>query len=564
MLSNVHVKNFALIDEADIGLDNHLNILTGETGAGKSILLGAINLALGARTSKDVVRSSAEYALAELTFTEVSPGAVSAARELGIDCDDDEIVISRKLMSNGRSVVRINGETMNSAAARTVTSELIDIYGQNEHQSLTDTSRHLEIVDRFLGPEAVTLKSQIAGEYADYAALMAERSGMETDPLKRTRRIDLLTSEIREIEQAQLKEGEEEALKAERRILANAALIREALGQTISSLYDEGGASDMLSNALKALGRVGELDENLGTYLDELAEVDLRVSDIYREISDYLDSMPDSEERLNEVDSRLELISDLKRKYGSTVAEIYEFCESERNTLQKLTEFETYLEKLEGRISAAERQCLEHSAELSRLRAEAAQILKNQISKALLELNFNQVRFDIQFARREGLHADGIDTCEFVISLNPGEELKSLARIASGGEMSRIMLAIKSVFARRETIGTLIFDEIDAGISGITAQKVADKLCTIASERQVICITHLPQIAAMADAHFKVEKHVADGCTMVSIKKADEQTTIAELGRILGGESLSETVMEAAQDIRQKALKRQKELRCEA
>ena len=561
MLSNVHVKNFALIDEADIGLAGNLNVLTGETGAGKSILLGAVNLALGARTSRDVIRSGCEFALAELTFTGIGQRAAAAAEELGIDVSDDEIVISRKLMTNGKSIVRINGETMNAAAARSITAELIDIYGQNEHQSLTDTAKHLEIIDRMLGTEAVRLKDLIAEEYGEYSRIRDELDGLENDPALRAREIDRLRAEIDEIERAELKEGEEENLKAERKVLANAGLITEALGSACGYLYNDDGVSDMLSAAIKALGRVGELDENLGNYLDELSDIDSRVSDIYREMEDYLGSMPESTERLNEVDDRLDLISRLKLKFGNSVEEIYAFCDANKERLEKLSEFESYVERLEKDLEAAGAKCRQHSLELSKLRKQTAAVLKDQICDALAELNFNKVSFEISFTEREELHADGMDRAEFLISLNPGEELKSLNKIASGGEMSRIMLAIKSVFARRETIGTLIFDEIDTGISGITAQKVADKLCAIAEEHQVICITHLPQIAAMADSHFCVTKNAFADRTKVSVDILDESGILNELGRILGGENPSESVLEAAADIRNDAAARKKEIR---
>ncbi len=550
MLSNVHVKNFALIDEADIELAGNLNILTGETGAGKSILLGAINLALGARTSKDSVRANADYALAELTFTELNDKVLSVCEELGIDTDGDELVISRKLMQNGKSIIRINGETMNAAAARMLTCELIDIYGQNEHQSLLDAGAQLEIVDRFLGPEAVSLKSDISVEYEEYASLKKELGSLENNPLKRAREIDRIQSEILEIEQAELKEGEEEELKAERKVLANSELINEALGNACGYLYEDNACSDLISAAIKALSKVAELDENLGGYLEELNEIDSRISDVYRELEDYLDSIPQSKERLHEVEDRLDLIAGLKMKFGNSVEEIYDFLEENKIRLKKLTEFESYVFELEDKITVSERKCREHSEELSRLRLEAAEILKRQISNALLELNFNRVSFDISFTRKDELHADGIDNTQFLISMNPGEELKPLARVASGGEMSRIMLAVKSVFAKRETIGTLIFDEIDAGISGITAQKVADKLCAISSGHQVICITHLPQIAAMADAHFKVEKRVEGDKTLVDIRLLDSEGTLGEIARILGGEDSSQSVMDAASDIR--------------
>ena len=558
MLSNVHVKNFALIDEADIELSRGLNILTGETGAGKSILLGAINLALGARTSKDVVRTNADYCLAELTFTDFGRNVAELAKELGIEDCEDELVISRKLSAGGKSVIRINGETVNATQARLITSELIDIYGQSEHLSHTDEARHLDIVDRFLGPDAVKLKSLIHDEHREYTKLKSEFDSLENDPSKRAREIDRIRSEINEIEQAEIKEDEEESLKDERRLLANASLITEALGSVSNYLYGNEGAGDMLSASVKAVGHVSEFDAQLSAIYDELCEIDSRISDAYRDCRDYLDSMADPSERLSEVDERLEIIRHIKSKYGNTVAAIADYLEDDRTELDKLIEFEAYAEKLESSISFAYRKLEQDAKELSRLRQEAAQILKRQISEALKELNFNQVRFDIVFNARAEIHADGADDAVFMISLNPGEELRPISKVASGGEMSRIMLAIKSVFAKKETIGTLIFDEIDAGISGITAQKVSDKLCTIATAHQVICITHLPQIAAMADYHLKVEKSVCEDRTKVAITPLDEAGTLNELGRILSGEELSESVMKAATDIRSGALTRKR------
>lgn len=561
MLSNVHVKNFALIDEADIELSKGLNILTGETGAGKSILLGAINLALGARTSKDVVRTNAEYCLAELTFTDFGDSVKKVAAELGIEECEDELVISRKLSTGGKSVIRINGETVSAAQARMLTSELIDIYGQSEHLSLMDEARHLDIVDRFLGPDAVSLKHTIGEEHREYSRLRAEFAGLENDPARRAREIDRIRSEISEIEQAQVREGEEEDLKDERRLLANASLITEALSNVSSYLYGNDGAGDLLSASVKAVGHVSEFDGELGAIYDELCDIDSRISDAYRDCRNYLDGMADPTERLSEADDRLDTIRHIKSKYGNTVEAIEDYLEDDKVQLERLIEFEAYAEKLERDVAGAYRKLEQHAKELSRLRMEASEILKRQIGEALRELNFNQVRFDIEFSQRSEIRSDGADDAAFLISLNPGEELRPITKVASGGEMSRIMLAIKSVFAKKETIGTLIFDEIDAGISGITAQKVSDKLCTIASAHQVICITHLPQIAAMADYHLKVEKNVVMDTTKVTITPLDEAGSLNELGRILSGEELSDSVMKAATDIRNGACSRKVAIR---
>ena len=560
MLSNVHVKNFALIDEADIGLDDNLNILTGETGAGKSILLGAVDLALGNRASKDVVRQNSDFCLAELTFNRLSPAAVETARELGIECDD-EIVVSRKLMSNGKSVIRVNSETVSATAVRKLTGELIDLYGQNEHISLLHSSRYLDIIDRFAGSETDVLKEQIREKYRDFRLLEDEAGRMDNDPLRRARDIDRLRLEISEIEDSNLKEGEEEELKAERKKLMNAGQISEALNYVCGVIYDSDGCSDRISNAIRSLSRVADLDESIEGYLDELNGIDSRMSDIYRELKDYLDVMPDSAEALEMTEARLETVLRLKTKYGNTVADVYDYLENAREELGKLSDYDEYVSDLSRRLEESENVIMELSRKLSGLRKRAAGELEKKITQALLDLNFNQVRFCIDMVTVDSPHADGVDSVDFLISLNPGEELKPLSKVASGGEMSRIMLGIISVFARRESVDTLIFDEIDAGISGIAASKVADKLCAIADTHQVICITHLPQIAAMADAHFKVEKNVDGESTLVTISKLDSKGIRAELARILGGEESSDSVFKAADDIKKSSSLRKKELR---
>lgn len=561
MLSNVHVKNFALIDEADIELSDNLNILTGETGAGKSILLGAINLALGARTSKDAIRTNADYALAELTFADVSKNVEAKLEELGIEPEDGTVTVSRKLMQNGKSVVRLNGETVSSAAARSVTSLLIDIYGQNEHQSLLDVSEHLLIIDRFAGEEVRALKEQTAASYRVYASLKKEHEALDDNPVSRQREISRLNAEIDEIENARLCEGEDIELKDEFRRLSNTDQIRESLIGACDALYRNDGCSDLISNAIHRVSKVSEYDDKLAGFAEELNELDERISDIYRELSDYLEELPDGTQRLNEVGMRLELIASLKNKYGYTIEQINEVCEENRAALEKLNSFEAYEQELAHKLKQAQNELEDLSTKLSLKRKEAAGFLEKKITGALKELNFNSVLFNIVFDEREGFHQDGRDRAEFMISLNPGEKPGPLAKIASGGELSRIMLAIKSVLADKETIDSLIFDEVDTGISGITAQKVAERLAVISNHRQVICITHLPQIASMADVHFLVSKNVEDASTRVSIARIDRTDSIKELARIMSGENPSESVLEAAAEIKTKSDGRKKEIR---
>ncbi|MCR5330228.1 MAG: DNA repair protein RecN, partial [Lachnospiraceae bacterium] len=326
-------------------------------------------------------------------------------------------------------------------------------------------------------------------------------------------------------------------------------------------LYENDGCSDKISSAIRSLTRAEALDESLGDYLQELNEIDSRMSDVYRELKDYLEGMPESGEALERTDERLEVIMRIKSKFGNSVQEIKDYLENAREELAKLQDFENYTEKLKSQVDAAFDKVMQHSRKLSGLRVSAAEDLSKDIIRALKDLNFNQVYFEIGFTHKDEPHPDGIDTAEFMISLNPGENPRSLSKIASGGEMSRIMLGIISVFSKRETIDTLIFDEIDAGISGIAASKVADKLCSIAGSHQVICITHLPQIAAMADAHFKVAKSVENDKTVVHIGMLEEKGIIDELARILGGEEASKSVMKAAADIKSSSTARKKELR---
>lgn len=561
MLTGLHVKNFALIDEADIDLSPNLNILTGETGAGKSILLGAVNLALGARTPRDVIRTGADHTLAELTFTGVGQRTLDKCDELGISVDDDTLVISRKLMANGKSIVRVNGEMLSAGAVREITSELIDIYGQNEHQSLSDKRKQLEIVDRFAGDEAARLRAQVSAAHAEYTALRDEYEELDNDPASRERTIDLMSFEINEIEQAELREGEEEELKDEHKLLANTHIIAEQLGGALTALDDEQGCSTLISGALKNLSRISEFDDRLSGFYDTLSDADALISDLSHDIESYLDDMPDSEERLREVEERLDLISHLKNKYGQSVEAINAYLERDKAELDKLTKFDVYIAGLKQKLDAAERTMNEAADRLSACRHRAASILEQRIQEALGDLNFNRTLFKIALSDKDACSADGRDDAEYMISLNPGEEPKPLTRVASGGELSRIMLAIKSVMAVRDDIDTLIFDEIDTGISGRTAQKVAEKLAAISGVHQVICITHLPQLASMADTHLFIEKTADDSSTHVNISVITGAEITAELARLLSGAEVTDAMLGSAAEVKKLADERKAEVR---
>lgn len=560
MLLNLHVKNFAIIDEADIDFSDNLNIFTGETGAGKSLLLGALNMALGARTPKDIVREDAEFALSELTFGNIPENIRELLEEQGISAED-ELVISRKMMQNGRNIVRVNGETVNSAFVKEIGTLLVNIYGQNEHQSLNSSAKQMKIIDDFGGAENEKLKENVRSAYAEYRKLKEESESSLDDAHARKRRQELLEYEINEIESAALEEGEEDELRSRHKVLANSMIIAENLGNAGDMLNGDGQAADCVSAAIKAVGRIADLDERLGGIYDSLNDIESIVSDCVRDIESYMDDLPDDREELQEIEERLDVISSLKNKYGATVSEINDYLEKSRQELEKLNDYENYREKLEAGLETATGILKESSKRLSECRKTCAEKLGKMITEALLELNFNQVVFQIDVTDSGEFHAEGTDNCEFMISLNPGEKPKPLAEVASGGELSRIMLGIKSVMADRDGIGTLLFDEIDAGISGRTAQKVSEKLCRIATDRQVICITHLPQIASMADNHYEIHKDVSEGRTHTYIRQLSDEEIKDELARLIGGAEITDNVITSALEIKALADNRKKEIR---
>ena len=559
MLTNIHVKNFAIIDEADIDLADNLNIFTGETGAGKSLLLGALNMALGARTLKDIIRADADYALSEVTFTGIPEAACRMLENEGFS-DTGEVVISKKLLSNGRSVLRINGETASAGFVKELAGCLIDIYGQNEHQSLLKKENQLSIVDEYAGEKLEALKDKVKEEYKKYSELKKECESLNDDEQARKRRTDLLEYEINEIESAQVKEGEEEDLKDRHKLLANARLIMEGLAEAHNAIEGDGRASDSLTEAIRALSRISEFDDRLSAMTDALADIDGVLSDAVRDINDYMDSLPDDSRELEETEERLDLIMKLKSKYGASVKQIDTYCEKAKKELEQLSDYEGYTEKLKADFADAEKALSKSSRELTKMRKASAEKLGSLIKEALGELNFNQTEFTIEISEKEGYTANGTDDCTFMMSMNPGEAARPLQDVASGGELSRIMLGIKSVMAGKDGVGTLIFDEIDAGISGRTAQKVSEKLSKIATGHQVICITHLAQLASMADSHYEILKQVEDGRTRTSIRKLGDEEIINELARLIGGAELTDKVYESAGEMKKLADERKKSI----
>lgn len=548
MLASLHVKNLALIDEEEIVFSNGLNILSGETGAGKSIILGALHLSLGDKASKDFLRDADSEAFVEAVFLVKDKATQEALRALDVEPYDDEVIMSRRI-TEARSVGKINGEQVPAAKMKEVGALLLDIYGQKEHQSLLNTKRHMELLDEFAKSEIGDLKTKIAASYKEYKALEAELEEARQSDVSKEREIILLEHEINEIEAAALKVGEDEELEDEYKRLSNFSRTMEYFGRAHEAMAGDGGASDAISSAISDIRYIEGIDEKASEFLSMLNDADSIISDFNRELSSYMSDASFDAERFNEVEVRLNEINRLKDKYGSTIELILEELDKRLEKKKKYESFDEYLSELKAKVDKATKELDALCQKLSDIRKKKAKELSEKMKVAMSDLNFLNSEFDVELRKLDHYTADGFDEGEFVICTNPGEPLRPLKDIASGGEMSRIMLAIKTVLASRGGIDTLIFDEIDAGISGRTAQAVSEKLSTVAGSHQVICITHLPQIAAMADTHFLIEKSVENGHTISGIKKLYNDETVYELARMLGGSAITEAVINNAKEM---------------
>lgn len=551
MLQNIHVKNMALIDEADVDFGGHLNILTGETGAGKSIIIGSISTALGGKVSRDVIRKDAEYALVELNFKVNSPQILAELEQMEIPVDGDEVVISRRI-TGSRSVARINGELVSLPVLRQAAALLIDIHGQHEHQSLLHKDKHLAILDQFSREEMASVKDALKDSYREYMILKKEMDGAITDEGKRLSEISFLQYQIEEIENANLQDGEEEQLDKAFRKMSHARQMMESVAAAHGMTGYEGASSagDLVGRALRELSSVEKYDEAIGGLISMLTDIDGLLNDFNRELADYESGLTFDESVYHETEDRLNLIQRLKSKYGSSIAEILAHQAECQEELEKLDDYENYLSGLRMKLNQAEKELKDLSDKLTTIRRANAAVLQERIKAALIDLNFLDVRFEIHCEPLGHYTENGQDSIEFMISTNPGETVKPLGKVASGGELSRIMLAVKSVLADADAIETLIFDEIDTGISGRTAQKVSEKMAVIARKHQVICITHLPQIAAMADDHYVIEKSAMEQRTITEIYHLSDDASVGEIARLLGGVEITDAVMQNAREMK--------------
>lgn len=549
MLAYLHVKNLALIDEAEVEFGPGLNILTGETGAGKSILMGAVNLALGQKASKEMLRNPEEAALVELIFQIDNPYCLEKLQEQDIPVEDHQLIITRKITA-GRSISRINGEACTIAQIREISPLLLDIHGQHEHQSLLYREQQLAILDAYGKDKLQNLKTEVQSLYQNWGRLKKELAGYQMDEDARKREISYLEFVVEEIENAAPKPGEDEELEEQYRRIANSKTILESMARVLGYVDDESGAGAQVTRALQEIVQVENLDRAIEQQVNILYDVESMLSDLKHEIQMYADSLSFSDEEFYEMDQRLTTLNNLKAKYGTTIDEILTYQKEKQKELDRLYHFEANKEKLEIDTKKAETQLERACDQLSAYRKKCARELSDAVRNGLLDLNFLDVQFSINFEKMNHYSALGYDNIEFLISTNPGEPLRPLAKVASGGELSRIMLAIKTLLADKDETETLIFDEIDTGISGRTAQKVSEKMAFIGRNHQVLCITHLPQIVAMADRHYEIVKNVEDGQTRTKIRKLNEEDSVRELARILGGAEITVHTLDSAGEMK--------------
>lgn len=546
MLLELNVKDIALIKKAGVEFAEGLNILTGETGAGKSIVMGSVSLALGKKAQPDLIREGAQEAYIELLL-DVPDALSEKLSELSVPPSEEGTLIISRRISQTRSQSRINDETVTLSKLREVTELFIDLYGQHEYQNLLDPKKHLNILDDASRKETGALREAVKQAFLSYRSAVRALEGFQLDEAARTREMELAAFEIGEIESAALREGEEEELAALYRKMSHGKVIAEHLARA-HGLLSENGVSAALSELSEAAG----YDEGLNSLRDQLFDAESILSGALREIRDYADGMDLDEARFHEVEERLNLIRDLMAKYGKTAAEVESYRKQKEERLSELTDYEVHKKRAEEARDQAFLTLTERSMELRKARKQAGQALCQAVSRELMELGFQSVSFALDFKEREPSE-NGMDEVCFTAALNPGERLRPLWEAASGGELSRVMLALKTVLAETDQTPTLIFDEIDTGISGRTAQKVAERLKLISKRHQVICITHLPQIAAMADAHFVIEKEEEAGRNVTEIRRLSEEESLRELGRLLGGARITEAVMENAAEMRRLA-----------
>ena len=550
MLQELSIKDFAIIDEIQISFQPKMTVLTGETGAGKSIIIDALGLLAGGRGSTEFIRKGEKKAVIQGLFTlPREANTYNILEEYGIDSEDGQIILQRDLYRGGRNICRINGMMVNLATLRKVGETLIDIHGQNEHQELMKPENHIDLLDEY-DKKTSELRNQYQVVYQNYRKLKLSMEKKEADEKAWAQRLDMLNFQVKEIGEAGLKINEEDELVEEKNKLDNFQAIHDALELSYQILSGEKiDVVGNLGNAMNELSDVSDLSENLQEINTKISDAFYSLEDVARDISDELDSMEWNGERLNEIEERLELIHQLKRKYGDTIEDILHYHSRIVKELREMENAEQNSEKQERQLSEVLEKVKELAIKLSKQRKKSAKKLEKMIHKQLSALYMDKAVFEVKFLNNSKLYSKGIDKVEFYIQTNPGEEMGPLAKIASGGELSRIMLALKTIFSQKMGVTSIIFDEVDTGVSGRVAQAIAEKISQISNNSQVLCITHLPQVAAIADNHYYISKSVNDGRTETSLEELDEKQKIREIARMLSGSEITELTLKHAEEL---------------
>ncbi|MBQ6799139.1 MAG: DNA repair protein RecN [Oscillospiraceae bacterium] len=547
MLSLLHIENIAVIEQADIGFDHGFNVLTGETGAGKSIVIDAISAILGERTYRDVIRTGSSKGFVSAVFTGIP--VLPWFEENRVDYDPDELMIQREIHLDGKNVCRVNGRPVTVAILRRLGQQLISIHGQHDSQQLFDEATHLGLLDLYAHDEE--LLADYIEKYQKVLSIRREIERLSMDESEKLRRMEMLRHQIGEIERAELKPGEDTELESRRKLLQNAEKLSDGLIEAFEAINGDDssdGAAALLTQAERALARIARYDESIDELHEKAADLMYQVMDLAEVARDLRDSLAFSGDELEKLEDRLDVIHKLRRKYGATVEDILEFLETSRTELDEIEFAGDRLEQLKKDCAAAEKKAAASAMLLRKARLEAAEDLQQRIRSELEQLDMPKVQFVCQFEETE-LGQDGMDSVRFLMSANVGEALKPLSKVASGGELARIMLAMKNVMAEQDSVPTLIFDEVDAGVSGRAAQKVAVKLRSVSANKQVLCVTHLPQIAAMADTHLLISKAAREGRTYTSVTPLDKEGRINEIARIIGGAVITDTTRKSAEEM---------------
>ena len=546
MLSLLHIENIAVIESADISFDGGFTVLTGETGAGKSIVIDAISAILGERAYRDMIRTGANKATVRAVFTGVPK--LQWFEDNGVEYDP-ETIVQREIFLDGKNVCRVNGSLVTVSILRKLGIQLINIHGQHDSASLFDEDNHLAFLDAFAGNEA--LRSDYGEKYETVAKLRREIDRLTMDEGEKLRRMETLKYQIAEIEKAELEPGEDERLEDRRKILQNAEKLSNGMETAVECLYggdDTDGAAGLLAQAEYALARLSRFSDSFNALHERVADLMYQVQDAAEEVRDARDGLSYSADELEQIESRLDVIHKLRRKYGTTCEDILAYLDSARKELDDIEFADDHLERLKGKLQKAEKAAWDAAIALRENRKAAAEAMSERILTELTQLDMPRVQFSCEFRETE-LTVAGADAVAFYMSANAGEALKPMSKVASGGELARIMLAMKNVLAEKDQVETLIFDEVDTGVSGRAAQKVAQKLKSVAAHKQVLCVTHLPQLAALADNHLLIAKQERNGRTYTSVTPLDLEGRKRELARIIGGATITETTLKSAEEM---------------